>query len=104
MLRKMSMIELNETLTRLNSEDIYPARYNDERDVICHIIVDWADNGKIEFTEEEVQEAYMNLILDNVLESMSKDGILQTSIDENGEFLFELTDDGKKLAEKMFGK
>lgn len=40
-------------------------------------------------------------IVDLVLSDLVKDGLIETSMDQNGEFVFSLTRDGEKMAEEI---
>lgn len=68
--------------------------YEDEETLVLYIIQDFAKQGKIEFTAEEVQDEITGLILDKCLEDLSKADLIETSVDENGKFLFKATDKG----------
>jgi len=66
-----------------------------------YILQQFAQQGKHEFTEEEVGEQFGVLIAQKVLDNMSHDGLLEAQINEDGEEMFSLTDLGKQLHDAL---
>ena len=59
-------------------------------------------DGEYIISERIVNNMLDSLLSDELME-LSKQGLLDISIDERGEFLFKLTDEGKKKANEILG-
>ena len=76
-----------------NMDEIHPVA---EQIVLRYILNEWAEAGKIQFSEDEVTKKYQEMIADYVLESLTKKGFVDTTFDDNGEILFSLSEVGKQ--------
>ena len=72
-----------------NPDQIHPVA---EQIIITYILREWQKEGKVEFTEEEVNERMCQLIADHVLTSLVNKGLVEVSFDENGEALYKHVD------------
>lgn len=70
------------------------ASEDETRLITCYAIQMLYRNGIRQFTEEEVCEKVENLILDRIAFNLEKNGFLESSIDENGEARYFLTEKG----------
>lgn len=65
-------------------------RYTADQYIISYIIEEFVNNGKDNFTEEEVKEEYSKLISSYILRLLADKGMVETEINENGEFEYKL--------------
>lgn len=71
------------------SENIHPVA---EQIVVAYILREYQKQGKVEFTEDEVNERFAQLIADHILASLVKKGLVEVSFDENGNTLYDNVD------------
>lgn len=104
---KMSSI-LNEELlldialytVTLGEDNIHPMA---PQIITLYIINNWAKEGKIEFTEDEVVAEYSKLLSSYVLEALSKKGLVDASISEGG-VEYSITDRGKDIVDEYYNR
>lgn len=54
-----------------------------------------------DLTDDEITEQINQLYVNNIVTTLENDGLIQSVIDENGEFLFGLTDKGKEVYDTL---
>lgn len=59
------------------------------------------ENNQYEISEEEVCIEIEKLLIGKLLDDMDKNGQVESTIDENGEVYYRLTEDGRKLANSV---
>lgn len=73
--------------------------------VIMHILYHYQKDGKEEFSEEDIELAVNEMLVDRAISGAVKSGHVEQLIDEKGDFCFQITDEGKKyiddIEEKM---
>jgi hypothetical protein len=72
--------------------------------IVGYIMEEFEGKGQDEFTEEEIQERYAQLLTEFILEDMSKDGLIDAIFDDDGTIKYTLTDEGKDFANQTIEK
>lgn len=67
--------------------------------LIAYIINNWFKEGKKEFTEEEIDEEYRKLITDYCLTDMANKGLVDVICDKDGEFTYQVSEEGRQQIE-----
>lgn len=80
-----------------NSDEVHPVA---ERIVLLYIVNEFQSQGKEEFSDEEIQDRYTEMIASHVLAKLGREGLLDVDFDEQGETVYRLTQKGK---DKVYG-
>lgn len=78
-----------------------PIRFTADGVIVGYILGKFEQEGVEEFSDEMIQEEYGKLVTDFTLTKMVSDGTLDVSLDEEGEFLYKLSEKGKGIVDEL---
>lgn len=86
--------------TKIQEEE-NPIRVTADQIIVGYILQSFVNEGKPDFTEEEVGEKYVKITTDFLLTNMVRDDILEAELNDDGEFVYKLSTKGKAIADEI---